>query len=70
MSKSDEESVEEVGEPVIKVLNDTDPEKSLCLAKPTLTLIGCKPRGHPSSYNHISQEKKNLMHKFPALWTN
>ena len=50
MSKSDEEeSVEEVGEPVSKVLNDTDPEKSPFLGKPTLTFRGCKPRGQPSS---------------------
>jgi hypothetical protein len=50
VSKSDEESVEEVGEPVIKVLNDTDPEKSRFPAKPTLTFSGCNPRGQPSSY--------------------
>lgn len=53
MSKSDEESVEEVGEPVSKVLNDTDPENSSFLDKPTLTFRGCKPRGHPSSYSSI-----------------
>jgi len=52
VSKSDEESVEE---PVSKVLNDIDPEKSPFLAIPTLTFRGCKPRGQPSSCNQISQ---------------
>lgn len=52
VSKSEEESVEEVGEPVSKVLNDTDPKLSpWFLAKPALKFRGCKPRGHPSSYN-------------------
>ena len=60
MSKSDEESVEEVGEPVIKVLNDIDPEKFWFLANPTLTFSGCKPRGQPSSYNQISQKSNSL----------
>jgi hypothetical protein len=55
VSRSDEESVEEVGEPVIKVLNDLDPEKSPFLAIPTLAFRGCKPRGQPSSCNQISQ---------------
>lgn len=68
VSKSDEESVEEVGEPVIKVLNETDPEKSLFLPKPTLTLIGCKPRGQPSSYNHINQKKsRKMMYRFSSI---
>jgi len=60
VSKSDEESVEEVGEPVIKVLNDIDPEKFWFLANPTLTFRGCKPRGQPSSYNQISQKSNSL----------
>lgn len=67
MSKSEEESVEEVGEPVIKVLKDTDPEKSPFLANPTLALSGCKPRGQPSSYNQISIEisriERNVLRK-------
>lgn len=57
VSKSDEESVEELGEPVSKVLNEIDPEKSPILANPILTFSGCKPRGHPSSCNQISQKK-------------
>lgn len=60
MSKFDEdESVEQVGEPVSRVLNDTDPEKSWLLTNPTLTFIGCmRPIGQPSSYNQINQKKK------------
>jgi hypothetical protein len=69
VSRSDEESVEEVGEPVIKVLNDLDPEKSPFLAIPTLAFRGCKPRGQPSSCNQISQQyyskpcNLKIMHK-------
>lgn len=55
VSKSDEESVEEVGETVSIVLNDIDPEKSPFLGSPTRTFKGCKPRGQPSSYNQIGQ---------------
>jgi len=54
VSKSDEESVEEDGEAVIKVLNDIDPVPvpafSLFLTNSILAFTGCsKPRGHPSS---------------------
>jgi hypothetical protein len=56
VSKSDEEAVEEVGEPVSKVLNDIDPERWRFLTSPTLTFRGCKPRGQPSSYNQINQK--------------
>lgn len=50
VSKSDEESVEEDGEPVSKVLNDIDPPFSLFLTNSILAFTGCsKPRGHPSS---------------------
>ena len=61
MSKSEEESVEHVGEPVSRVLKEIDPKKSLFLPNPTLALIGWRPSGQPSSYNHISQEKKNYI---------
>lgn len=56
VSRSDEESVEELGEPVSKVLNEIEPEKSPILANP-ITFSGCKPSGHPSSCNQISQKK-------------
>ena len=73
MSKSEEESVEQVGELVSKVLNDIDPEKSGFLAKPTLALSGCRPSGQPSSCYHISPELKKkkciIMNYFPLLWT-
>ena len=49
VSKSDEETVEELGEPVMKVLKEVEPEKSLFLTNPTLVFNGCKPRGQPSS---------------------
>ena len=65
MSKSEEESVEQVGELVSKVLNDIDPEKSGFLAKPTLALSGCRPSGQPSSCYHISPElKKKKMYYY------
>jgi hypothetical protein len=44
VSKSDEEFVEEEGEPVSKVLNDIDPKLFPIL----LPFNGCKPNGHPS----------------------
>lgn len=57
MSKSEEESVEHVGEPVSKVLKEIEPEKSRFLGNPTRALSGCRPSGHPSSYNHINKIK-------------
>lgn len=49
VSRSEEESEAEVGEPVSRVLNETDPLKSRFLTNPTLTFNGCSPSGHPSS---------------------
>jgi hypothetical protein len=49
VSRSEEEMVEEMGEPVSKVLKETDPDKSRFLTNPTLAFSGLKPKGHPSS---------------------
>jgi len=49
VSRSEEESVERVGEAVSIVLKETDPEKSPFLANPILSLNSLKPKGHPSS---------------------
>lgn len=53
VSRSEEEMVEEVGEPVIKVLKEADPEKSRLLISPSLALSGLSPKGHPSSCTQI-----------------
>jgi len=49
VSRSDEESVEGVGEAVSMVLKETDPEKSPFPANPILAFNSLKPKGHPSS---------------------
>lgn len=49
VSRSEEESVEEEGEPVIKVLKESDPLNPRFLTCPALTFNGCSPSGHPSS---------------------
>ena len=49
VSRSEEETMEEVGEPVSKVLKETDPDKSRFLTNPTLAFSGLNPKGHPSS---------------------
>lgn len=49
VSRSEEESVEEIGEPVSKVLKECEPLRSRFLTSPTLTFSGCSPNGHPSS---------------------
>lgn len=64
MSKSDEESVEEEGEPVSKVLNDIDPELLPFLTNSILSFSGCKPRGHPSFYHQINRSKKKITERF------
>lgn len=51
-SRSEEDSVEGVGEAVrivLILLKETDPEKSPFLANPILSLNSLKPKGHPSS---------------------
>lgn len=53
VSRSEEESVEELGEPVSKVLKETEADKLRFLTNPTLALSGLRPRGHPSSYIKI-----------------
>jgi hypothetical protein len=57
VSRSEEEMVEEVGEPVSKVLNEIDPDKSRFLTNPTLAFSGLNPKGHPSSCFHIKINK-------------
>ena len=61
VSRSEEESVEELGEPVSKVLKETEPDKLRFLTNPTLALSGLRPRGHPSSYikNNNNNNNKN-----------
>lgn len=49
VSRSEEESVDEIGEPVSKVLKECEPLRSRFLTSPTLTFSGCSPNGHPSS---------------------
>lgn len=49
VSRSEEESVDELRDAVSKVLNEIEPLKSEFLANPTLAFTGCNPRGHPSS---------------------
>jgi hypothetical protein len=63
--------VEELGEPVSKVLKETDPDKSRFLTNPTLALSGLKPKGHPSScipnqssgFTHILKTLQNAQKK-------
>lgn len=50
-SVSGSEEAVEVGEPVIKVLNEAEPAENSLLINPTLALSGLSPKGHPSSYS-------------------
>lgn len=58
MSKSDEESEEDEGEPLSKVVNET---ASACVVDLRFRGCNCNPKGHPppsSTCSQISQFKK------------
>lgn len=57
VSRSEEESVEEIGEAVSKVLKEREPLRSRFLTSPTLTFSGCSPNGHPSSCIYTTQRR-------------
>lgn len=54
VSRSDEVSGMELGEPVRRVLKEADPEYPRFLTTPTLAFNGRSPRGHPPSWTRIS----------------
>lgn len=77
-SRSEEETLEELGDPVGRVLKETDPEFFLFLflnTKPPLTLplSVCSPSGHPPSpchsIKHLSVTRTNNACRAPTIFT-